>query len=89
MGSPFLTANIAGIESLQPGDQAYGYDVNRIAAVLNGINPVPLILGPITTTSFVVTGGIGLYGHAIPAQPAAPVTLADVIAIIRGCGLSA
>lgn len=34
--------------------------------------------------------GHGVWGHAAPAtQPAAPVTLADVIAIIRGCGLSA
>lgn len=33
--------------------------------------------------------GIGFYGHATVAQPAAPVTLADVIAVIRGCGLSA
>lgn len=40
--------------------------------------------------SFVLTGGHGFWGHAAPsAQPAAPVTLADVIAIIRGCGLSA
>lgn len=35
-------------------------------------------------------GGLGLFGQApVTAQPAAPVTLADVIAIIRGCGLSA
>lgn len=35
-------------------------------------------------------GGIGFWAHAIPgSQPAAPVTLADVIAVIRGCGLSA
>lgn len=33
--------------------------------------------------------GVGFYNHATVAQPAAPVTLADVIAIIRGCGLSA
>jgi hypothetical protein len=33
--------------------------------------------------------GIGFYNHATVAQPAAPVTLADVIAVIRGCGLSA
>lgn len=32
---------------------------------------------------------VGFYGHAAVAQPAAPVTLADVIAIIRGNGLSA
>lgn len=37
-----------------------------------------------------LANGIGVWGHAAPgAQPAAPVTLADVIAIIRGCGLSA
>jgi hypothetical protein len=34
--------------------------------------------------------GGAFWGHAaVGAQPAAPVTLADVIAIIRGCGLSA
>jgi hypothetical protein len=34
--------------------------------------------------------GIGFWGHAVPsAQPAAPVTLADVIAVLRGCGLTA
>jgi len=37
-----------------------------------------------------VVQGAGVWGHAPPAaQPAAPVTLADVIAIIRACGLSA
>jgi len=36
-----------------------------------------------------VAGGVGFYNHAVPTQPAAPVTLADVIAVIRGCGLSA
>lgn len=44
------------------------------------------------STKFTVgnVGGIGVFGHAAPtSQPAAPVTLADVIAIIRGCGLSA
>ena len=35
------------------------------------------------------SGKLGFYGHAPVAQPAAPVTLADVIAIIRGVGLSA
>jgi hypothetical protein len=38
----------------------------------------------------VLTLGAGFWNHAAPgSQPAAPVTLADVIAIIRGCGLSA
>jgi hypothetical protein len=37
-----------------------------------------------------VRKGVGFWGHAaVAAQPAAPVTLTDVIAIIRGCGLSA
>ncbi len=48
MSNNFLTANIAGLESMQPNDQAYGYQVNRIAAVLNGVNPIPLITGPLT-----------------------------------------
>ena len=34
--------------------------------------------------------GIGVFGHAAPTtQPVTPVTLADVIAILRGCGLAA
>lgn len=37
-----------------------------------------------------VAGGLGAFGHAPPAaQPAAPVTLADVIAVLQGCGLAA
>lgn len=44
----FLTANVAGSEAMQPNDQAYGYNVNRIAAVLNGTNPLPLTVGPLT-----------------------------------------
>jgi hypothetical protein len=48
MSNNFLTANISGVESMQPNDQAYGYHVNRIAAVLNGVNPIPLITGDIT-----------------------------------------
>ena len=45
---------------------------------------------PSFTGNVLVAGGIGVWGHAAPgAQPAIPVTLADVIAIIRGCGLSA
>ncbi len=38
----------------------------------------------------VTSKGVGFWAHAAPtSQPAAPVTLADVIAVIRGCGLSA
>ena len=48
MSNNFLTANIAGLESMQPNDQAYGYQVNRIADALNGINPLPLIVGKVT-----------------------------------------
>jgi hypothetical protein len=34
--------------------------------------------------------GVGFWGHAAPgAQPAAAVTLADVIAVLTGCGLTA
>ncbi len=48
------------------------------------------IASPSFTGNALVAGGIGVWGHAAPgAQPAAPVTLGDVIAIIRGCGLSA
>jgi hypothetical protein len=37
-----------------------------------------------------MTRGSAFWGHAaVASQPVAPVTLADVIAIIRGCGLSA
>lgn len=34
-------------------------------------------------------GGLGVYGVAPPAQPARAVTLADVIAVLAGCGLTA
>lgn len=40
-------------------------------------------------TALKIGGNVGFYGHATVAQPAAPVTLADVIAIIRGNGMSA
>jgi hypothetical protein len=43
-------------------------------------NGTSIVMGP---------AAIGFYGHTPVVQPAAPVTLADVIAIIRGCGLSA
>jgi hypothetical protein len=43
-----------------------------------------------STAAFLVPSGLGVWGHAAPgSQPAAPVTLADVIGIIRGAGLSA
>lgn len=36
------------------------------------------------------SGGVGVFGHAVPvAQPAVPVTLADVIAVLQAYGLSA
>jgi hypothetical protein len=53
-----------------------------------------LLFRDVSTGNYPLTlgsaGGVGFWGHTPPAtQPAAPVTLADVIAIIRGCGLSA
>ena len=37
-----------------------------------------------------LSNGIGVWGHAIPgAQPATPVTLADVIAVLQAYGLTA
>ena len=44
--------------------------------------------GNVAANSLVLNKGIGLFGHAAPtAQPAAAVTLSDVIAILKGAGL--
>lgn len=48
------------------------------------------ILYRAAAAQLITNSGVGFFSHAAPSsQPAAPVTLADVIAIIRGCGLSA
>ena len=47
-------------------------------------------VSPSFTGNALVGGGIGVWGHASPGgQPATPVTLADVIAVIRAYGLAA
>lgn len=47
-------------------------------------------LGASNPVGIISDTGHGFWGHSPPSsQPAAPVTLADVIEIIRGCGLSA
>jgi hypothetical protein len=50
------------------------------------------LLAPLASPHFTGTalfaGGIGVWGHAAPgAQPAAPVTLGDVIAVLQSYGL--
>ncbi|GEM_PF-4734144 len=78
----------------------FGANVNAAAAVLTiqsvgqtGValnNGTTTISGGAAVARFTADAtGLGFYGHATVAQPAAPVLLADVIAIIRGCGLSA
>lgn len=43
-----------------------------------------------TFTALHATGGLGVFGHAAPTvQPATPVTLADVVAILQGMGMCA
>jgi hypothetical protein len=59
LANNFLTANISGLESMQPNDQAYGYQVNRIAAVLNGVNPIPLIIGSLTIQNGLIVSAAG------------------------------
>ena len=45
----------------------------------------------LTASTTVLAGaGVGVFGHAAPVtQPGIPATLADVIAVLRGCGLTA
>lgn len=63
---------------------------NGWALGLGGTRWANLFAAALTSAKFQSDAtGVGFYGHATVAQPAAPVTLADVIAIIRGCGLSA
>ena len=58
-----------------------GVDAAAVQATANAARPM-------SNSTF--SGGIGVFGHTPPAtQPAAPVTTADVIAIIRAYGLSA
>ncbi len=45
--------------------------------------------GAISGASVAVAGGIGANGVTPPTQPALPITLADVIAILVGSGLCA
>lgn len=61
MPSNFLTANIAGLESMQEGEVVYGYQYNRIVAVLNGLNPLPLTTGTVTLSG----GGLNMPGPLI------------------------
>jgi hypothetical protein len=51
MSNNFLTANISGLEMMQPFEEPFGFHVNRVAAVLNGDNPIPLIVGSLTIQS--------------------------------------
>jgi hypothetical protein len=64
--SNFLTANIAGLESMQASDSAFGYHVNRVADVLNGHNPIPLIIGSLTIQNglIVSAGGAAITGNS-------------------------
>lgn len=57
--------------------------------LLNAAGTVPLV-NLTNNGDMTIPRGVGFWGHAaVAAQPAAPVTLADVIAVIRDCGLSA
>jgi hypothetical protein len=48
------------------------------------------LASPHFTGTALFAGGIGVWGHAAPgAQPAAPVLLADVIAVLQAYGLTA
>lgn len=61
MAGNFLTANIAGLESMQSNDQVYGYHYNRIISVLSGLNPLPVSIGTIT----VLVGGLNMPGPLV------------------------
>jgi len=80
------TAVNVAATGLITGDWASG--TTTIASVSNSSGAVHLGTG--SSLGVVTDSGHGFWGHTPPvSQPAAPVTLADVISIIRGCGLSA
>jgi hypothetical protein len=73
MSNNFLTANISGLEMMQPADEAFGYNVNRIAAALNGLNPIPLIVGPMTVQGpLIATGDLQAMAGRVFAGPIPP-----------------
>jgi hypothetical protein len=103
MGGRYLTINdpvvsadfglklvpLAGSAFTDPIDWLYNSSSGTAFEVFNETSGFHL-LDLSTVGDFQVRRGGAFWGHAVVgAQPAAPVTLADVIAIIRGCGLSA
>jgi hypothetical protein len=61
----FLTANIAGLESMQEGDIVHGYQYNRIVAVLNGLNPLNITAGAFTATTGSFSGDLNVLGRIV------------------------
>lgn len=61
MAGNFLTANLAGLESMQSDEPMFGYHYNRIIAVLSGLNPLPVSIGTIT----VLVGGLNMPGPLV------------------------
>jgi hypothetical protein len=75
---------------MQASDPAFGYHVNRVAAVLNGLNPIPLIIGKLTiqnglivsaggaaiTGNSTITGNLNVTGNIITSGSSAPASSA-------------
>lgn len=77
----YAASNPSGYQTASQVSTAVGVETTRAEAA-------EALLAP--RASPVFTTGAGFFGHTVPGtQPAAPVTLADVIAILTGCGLCA
>ena len=83
----YPSANPTGYQTAAQVSTSVGTETTRAtnAEALLAPKASPAFTGAIT-----VANGAGFFGHAAPmAQPATPVTLADVVALLRGCGLAA
>lgn len=83
-GAPGTSTNYAREGHIHPTDTTR-YAASNPSGYLNAVG-----VDGHTFTALKATGGLGVFGHAAPTvQPATPVTLADVIAILQGAGICA
>lgn len=73
--------NVAGILQFAGDSNAY---IHR-----TGASTLSFGTSVVIDNQLKVAGNVGFNNHAPAAQPALPVTLADVIAVLHGCGLTA
>jgi hypothetical protein len=76
----FLTANIAGLESMQENEIVYGYQYNRIVAILTGLNPLNITAGSLIATSGSISGDLVVAGRIIAGVDPGFGTGGDLIA---------